>query len=56
MGALAGYICESFSKDEDLERRKLGPKYAIMLFAICALIGNICSLFIKEELRRLRPK
>ena len=31
------------------------PHYAIALFFISALVGAVASLFIKEELRRLRP-
>lgn len=56
MGALAGYVCGLFNDSSDPEERKKGPKYAIVLFAVCAFIGCFCSLFIKEELRRLRPK
>ena len=45
MGLLAGYICNLFPKDEP-DQWKKGPKYAIMMFAICAFIGCFCSLFI----------
>jgi hypothetical protein len=38
------------------EDPKMGPIYAITLFLSSCLIGAICSLFIKEELRRLKPK
>jgi hypothetical protein len=51
MGFVAGEICISTPNN-----KQLGPKYAITLFASSALIGAICSLFIVEELKRLRPK
>lgn len=35
---------------------KMGPIYVIILFLASAAIGALCSLFIKEELRRLKPK
>lgn len=38
------------------EDPKDGPLYAIGIFMISAAIGAICSFFIKEELRRLKPK
>lgn len=55
MGLLAGYICNLFPKD-DPEQWKKGPKYTIVMFGICAFIGFLSSIFIKEELRRLRLK
>ena len=54
MGFVAGIICDS-TKNLNPPDNKLGPKYTIILFASSALIGAICSLFIKEDLRRLRP-
>lgn len=35
---------------------KVGPLYAVGLFTLNNLIAMICSFFIHEELRRLRPK
>ena len=55
MGLVAGLICES-TKNEEPPNDQLGPKMAIILFGGSALIGAISSLFIKEDLRRLRPK
>jgi len=55
MGVLAGFICNLFPKDNP-ESWKNGPKYTIVLFGLCAFIGFFSSIFIKEELRRLRPK
>jgi MFS family permease len=53
MGAIAGYICGIY---KDTDNPKRGPQLAIILFASSALIGSLCSFFIIEELRRLRPK
>jgi MFS family permease len=55
MGVLAGFICGLFPKD-DPEEWKKGPKYTVVLFGICAFIGFFSSIFIKEELRRLKPQ
>lgn len=50
LGVVAGIIC-------DLpEDKKMGPMYATTLFLASCIIGAIASLFIKEELRRLKPK
>lgn len=38
------------------ENPKDGPLYAIGIFSGSALIGALCTVFIKEELRRLKPK
>lgn len=50
LGVVAGIVCQS-SDDP-----KMGPLYATTLFLASCTIGAICSLFIKEELRRLKPK
>lgn len=55
MGVLASFICNLFPKD-DPEEYKKGPKYTISLFGLCAFIGFFSSIFIKEELKRLRLK
>ncbi len=46
-GAIVSIICGSGKK---------GALEAIGLFLGFAIIGTICSFFIKEELRRLRPE
>lgn len=56
LGFAAGTICDSTKNAPTPEERQWGPKYTIILFASSAFIGMICSLFVKEELRRLRPK
>ena len=55
MGFVAGIICSSTENLPEPENQ-WGPKYTIILFASSALVGAICSLFIVEDLRRLRPQ
>jgi hypothetical protein len=55
MGFVAGLICNS-TKDRPYPENQSGPRYTIILFASSALTGALCSLFIKEDLRRLRPQ
>jgi hypothetical protein len=47
---VAGIVCGA------TEDPKKGPLYTVGIFITSAAIGAIASLFIKEELRRLRPK
>jgi predicted MFS family arabinose efflux permease len=50
LGVIAGMLCEAGPTPKD------GPLYAVALFLASCLISVMCSFFIKEELRRLRPK
>ena len=45
MGILSGYLCEAYS-----------PRNALALFAVNCMIGFVATLFVTEDLRRLRPK
>ncbi len=45
MGILSGYLCDVKS-----------PPWVLALFSINSLIGFVATLFVKEDLRRLRPK
>lgn len=54
LGAVASIICES-TINEKKPMDQNGPLICIGMFAFSALIGAISSLFIKEELRRLKP-
>lgn len=50
LGVLAGIICEMPADPKD------GPLYTLTLFIASAIVSFVCSFFIKEELRRLKPK
>ena len=55
LGFVAGIICSS-TENLPEPQNQWGPKFTIILFAVSALIGAVCSLFIVEDLRRLRPQ
>ena len=49
-----GSLDHELSADEQLEIRRWRSKSVIAILLICALIAFVLSLFIKEDLRRLK--